>query len=171
MDISTGFICNLAKQFSECTEEERNQIFKDLITAPILHSDFTFGRVAGKQGAVIITATDDGKVLYQGRSKKGDEGVKDSPVEHYNGIHVSDHEAALIKHGNQHQECLGHIRRYARKFKRKAHQVMSFRSQKGLDRFCDGLSVIESIKAEGGSVFNGIAARFNKRRAADQEQQ
>jgi hypothetical protein len=247
------------------------------MTAPVLHSDFTFGRVAGKQGAVIITATDDGKVLYQGRLKKGDEGVKDSPVEHYNGIHVSDHEAALIKHGNQHQECLGHIRRYAknevqnepgktwgkktiewidrstgywhevddgfkkydsetaemyiaefmeilntareeyeyeppsdyfkdgyntykrmeespedyvlflrnpsvpptnnlaeryaRKFKRKAHQVMSFRSQKGLDRFCDGLSVIESIKAEGGSVFNGIAARFNKRRAVVQEQQ
>ena len=40
---------------------------------------------------------------------------------------------------------------------------MSFRSQKGLDRFCDGLSVIESIKAEGGSVFKGVAARFNKR--------
>ena len=48
---------------------------------------------------------------------------------------------------------------------------MSFRSQKGLDRFCDGLSVIESIKAEGGSVFIGIAARFNKRRAVVQEQQ
>ena len=276
VDISTGFICNLARQFSECTEEERNQTFKDLMTAPILHSDFTFGRVAGKQGAVIITATDDGKVLYQGRSKKGDEGVKGSPVEHYNGILVSDHEAVLIKHGSQHQECLGHIRRYAkgeaenepektwgkkldewitdsvrywhevddgfreynketaetliarfmeileiarkeyeyeppsiyykdgyntfkrmeespedyvlflrnpnvpptnnlaercaRKFKRKAHQVMSFRSQKGLDRFCDGLSVIESIKAEGGSVFNGVAARFNKRRTVVQEQ-
>ena len=53
--------------------------------------------------------------------------------------------------------------RYARKFKRKAHQVMSFRSQKGLERFCDGLSVTESIKAEGGSVFKGVAARFNKR--------
>ena len=29
----------------------------------ILHSDFTFGRVADKQGAVIITATDDGNVV------------------------------------------------------------------------------------------------------------
>ena len=114
VDISTGFICNLAKQFSECTEEERNNTFKDLMTAPVLHSDFTFGRVAGKQGAVIITATDDGKVLYQGRAKKGDDGVKGSPVEHYNGILVSDHEAALIKHGKEHQECLGHVNRYVK---------------------------------------------------------
>ena len=36
--------------------------------------------------------------------------------------------------------------RYGRKFKRKAHQVMSFRSQLGADRFCDGLTITESIK-------------------------
>ena len=51
--------------------------------------------------------------------------------------------------------------RFARKFKRKSHQVMSFRSQDGVNRFCDGLSVIESVRAEGHNVFEEIAARFN----------
>lgn len=114
VDISTGFICKLSKQFSDCTKEERDGIFDELITAPTLHSDFTFGRACGKQSAVIITATDDGKVLYQGRTKKGDEGVKGSPVEHYSGTLVSDHEASLIKHGERHQECLAHVKRYAK---------------------------------------------------------
>jgi hypothetical protein len=113
IDISTGFICNLSKQFSECTQEERDRIFKELMTEEVLHADFTFGRTGGKQSAVIIT-TGNGKVLYQGRTKKGDEGVKGSPVEYYSGTLVSDHEAALIKHGERHQECLGHVKRYAK---------------------------------------------------------
>ena len=269
IDISTGFICNLAKQFSECTKEERDEIFNGLSAAPVLHSDFTFGRSYGKQSAVMITATDDGRVLYQGREKKGDEGVKGSPVEHYSGTLVSDHEAALIKHGRRHQECLAHVKRYVkgeaenepektwgskmeawirdsigywhevdagareydrsaaeayidrfmdilktareeygyeppskyykdgyntykrmeespeeyvlflrdpgvpptnntaerygRTFKRKAHQVMSFRSQLGVDRFCDGLTITESIKEQGGNLFDGVTERFNSR--------
>ena len=267
--ISTGFICNLAKQFSEYTEEERNQIFQELRSEKILHADYTFGRCGGKQSAVLITATSTGKVLYQGRPKKGDEGIKGSPIEFYNGTLVSDHEAAFLKHGKAHQECMAHIKRYAkgeaetepektwgrqmdewikesveywndvntgrrkyeketadgyanhfkeilelageeyeyelpskyyregyntykrmsespeeyllflrdptvpptnniaeryaRKFKRKVHQVMAFRSQKGVDHFCDGLSIIESLKAEGENVFEGITARFNDR--------
>ena len=269
IDISTGFICKLAKQFSDCTKEEREQIFNELMSADVLHADFTFGRSCGKQSAVIITATDDGKVLYQGRAKKGDEGVKGSPVEHYSGTLVSDHEAALIKHGNRHQECLAHVKRYVkgeaenepektwgkkmdewikdsvrywhevddgfreyskadadkyidrfreiimtareeyeyeppskyyregyntfkrmeetpdnyvlflrdpsvpptnniaerygRKYKRKAHQVMSFHSQKGSEYFCDGLTITENIKAQGGNLFEEMADRFNRR--------
>lgn len=268
VDISTGFICSLAKQFSDCTEEERDGIFRDLLTAPVLHGDFTFGRACGGLAAVIIAVTDDGRVLYQGRKKKGVEGVAGSPVEHYSGTFVSDHEAALAKHGGRHQECLIHVDRYvkgamenepekawpgemhnwisesvsywndvsegekeydsaeaerlvgkfmeilkkaageyeydppskynregyntykrmaedpeeyvlflrdpsvppsnniaercARKFKRKAHQVMSFRSQDGVNRFCDGLSITESIKAKGGNLFDEVASRFNK---------
>lgn len=53
--------------------------------------------------------------------------------------------------------------RCARRFKRKAHQVMSFRSQEGADRFCDGLSITESIKAQGGNLFNEVTERFNNR--------
>lgn len=268
LDISNGFICNLSKQFSDLTKEEREGIFKDLVTAPTIHTDFTFGRAAGRQTTVIITTTPEGKVLYQGRRKKGDEGVKGSPVECFSGTVVSDHEATFVKRGGRHQECLSHLKRYAigasenepektwskhlvtwikesvgfwddvddgvrhydkeqaeayisrfmdivktakeeyeyeppskyyregfntykrmeekpddyvlflrdpsvcptnniserfaRKFKRKSHQVMSFRSDKGVDRFCDGLSVMESIKSKDGNVFEAVTEIFNQ---------
>ena len=263
--LSAGFICNLSKQFSEQTKEERDEIFLKLFSAPVLHADFTFGRMNGSQASVMICAAGD-TVLYQGRPKKGDEGVAGSPLEFYDGILISDHEAALIKHGSQNQECMAHIKRYlinsienekgltwnmrmkewikdaltywndiqdggeempervtelerrydeimatakseyeyeppseyfkegyhlykrmaeekerytlflhdpavepdnnlaercARKFKRKAAQVMCFRSQKGVDWFCDGLSIIQSLKAAGKNIYESVTERFN----------
>ena len=267
LSLSDGMICSLSKQFSDKTEDERNEIFFDLFSAPIMHADFTFGRVAGKQGAVIITATPEGKVLYQAREKKGDDGVKGSPLEFYDGILVSDHESAIIKHGSLRQECMAHILRYmrasienerdktwssdmlkwiskaikywnlidtgkenydekeakklidefnkilekakeeyeyeppteyyrdgyntflrmyedresyvlflrnpsvpptnnlaersGRRYKRKNAQVMSFRSMKGAEYFCDGLSIRESIKSKEENLFNELTDRFN----------
>jgi hypothetical protein len=265
IDLSTGLICNLSRQFSEKTKEERNEIFLKLFSSPSMHSDFTFGRMNGSQTAVIICAADD-NVLYQGRSKKGDEGVKGSPLEFYEGTLISDHEAALIKHGSKNQECMTHVKRYvissieneknltwnsmmkewisdavfywknvnngcpedhkevekleqrydeiietakgeyeyeppsdyykdgynlykrmaeekekyllflhdisiepdnnlaercARKFKRKAAQVMCFRSQDGVDWFCDGLSITQSIKAQGKNLYESVTDHFN----------
>lgn len=265
LDLSTGLICSLSRQFSEQTKEERDEIFLKLFSAPVMHADLTFGRMNGSQTAVMICAAGD-TVLYQGRPKKGDEGVAGSPLEFYDGILVSDHEAALIKHGSQNQECMAHIKRYiinsienekdltwntmmkewikdavtywndihdggkeapekaagsdrrydeimaaakseyedeppseyfkegynlykrmaeekerytlflhdpsvepdnnlaercARKFKRKAAQVMCFRSQDGVDWFCDGLSIIQSIKAAGKNLYESVTERFN----------
>ena len=40
---------------------------------------------------------------------------------------------------------------------------MSFRSQLGVDRFCDGLTITESIKEQGGNLFEGVMERFNSR--------
>lgn len=265
LNLSTGLICSLSRQFSEQTKEERDEIFLKLFSSPVMHADFTFGRMNGSQTSVMICAAGDA-VLYQGRPKKGDEGVAGSPLEFYDGILVSDHEAALIKHGSQNQECMAHIKRYlissienekgltwntmmkewikdaflywnevhdrgeeepekaaellrrydeiiakaeeeyeyeppseyfkdgynlykrmaeekekytlflhdpsvepdnnlaercARKFKRKAAQVMCFRSQNGVDWFCDGLSIIQSIKAAGKNIYEAVTERFN----------
>lgn len=265
LSLSTGLICNLSRQFSERTEKERSEIFLKLFSAPVLHADFTFGRMNGKQTAVIICAAGD-TVLYQGRDKKGDEGVTGSPLEYYDGTLISDHEAALVKHGSRNQECMTHVKRYvissienekdlkwnfmmkdwikeavdywndvregapedpllvarlekrydeiiskakaeyeyeppgeyykdgynlykrmeeekerymlflhdpsvepdnnlaerfARKFKRKASQVMCFRSQNGVNYFCDGLSITQSIKATGGNLYESVSQRFN----------
>lgn len=254
IDLSSGMVCNLSRQFSEKTQEERDQIFLGLLASPNLHADFTFGRMNGKQAAVILCATPD-LVLYQAREKKGHEGVKGSPVEIYNGTIISDHESTFHSYGTNHQECLVHVERYlrssienepglewnrqmlewvrsaihywngvhkggasdedevsrlearygeilkkakeeyeyeppseyfrdgynlykrmaedkddyllflrdpsveptnnlaernGRKFKRKAAQVMGFRSMDGVTYFCDGLSVIQSMKIFGG---------------------
>lgn len=269
IDLSNGFICGLSKEFSEKTEAERNEIFLELAGSELMHTDFTFGRVNGKQGAVMICTAGD-KVLYQGRRKKGDEGVRGTPLEYYDGTVVSDHEAALVKHGGRNQECLVHVSRHAkgsaenepdrkwnrmltewidrsmdywkqvkekavpyneeqaetyiveleqilakakeeyeyeppskyyrdgynlykrmaedmeryvlflrdpsvppnnnvaerfgRKYKRKAHQVMAFRSDKGHDYFCDCLTVTESMRSRNENVYDSITDRFNQKR-------
>ena len=265
IQISNGMICNLAKQFSRKTETERNELFLKHLGTDVLHADFTFARKKGKQTAAMITATKD-SVLYQSKAKKGDEGVKGTPVELFNGTLVCDHESAIVKHGSRRQECISHIRRYtiasienepkmkwnhkmrrwikraikhwnsyqeenaeawhkmsdklieqfleivrlgmteyeydppskyfrdgfnlckrmnespedyilflrdptvpptnnlaercARKFKRKAHQVMSFRGDHGDEYFCDALSIIETLKLRKLNLYQEIASRF-----------
>lgn len=270
IDLSAGMVCNLSRQFSEKTQKERDEIFLRLVASPSLHADFTFGRVNGKQAAVIICATPD-FVLYQGREKKGHEGVKGSPIEVYHGTIIRDHEATFQSYGDRHQECLVHVERYlrssvenepglewngemlewvksaihywnewqesgvaddgkvgelerrydqiiqkaekeyeyelpseyfrdgynlykrmaedrgdyllflhdptvapsnnlaeryARKFKRKAAQAMAFRSTKGVSYFCDGLSILETLKSEGENIYEATALRFNDGREA-----
>ena len=269
IDLSNGMICNLARQFSEKTQEERDQIFLGLLASPSLHADFTFGRMNGNQASVIICATP-GLVLYQGREKKGHEGVKGSPVELYQGTLIHDHEATFQNYGTRHQECMVHVERYVRssienepklkwnkqmlewiksaihyyngrpegaavdeeqvaqfetrydeiiekareeyeyeppgdyfrngynlykrmsddkedyllflhdpsvepsnnlaersgrKFKRKVAQVMGFRSMDGVIYFCDGLSVIQTLKSNGENLYDAVISRFNKRGA------
>lgn len=266
LELSTGMICDLSRQFSEKTEEERNEIFLKLLASPVMHADFTFGRMNGKQNAVIVCATEDA-VLYQAREKKGHEGVKGSPVELYQGTIVSDHESTFLNYGTRHQECMAHVERYVRssienepelkwnremlewiqkaihrwkeipegeqlsqeelselldsydkimqkakeeyeyeppsgyfrdgynlylrlskdkedyvlflkepsvpptnnlaercgrKYKRKSHQVIVFRSQSGSVYYCDGLSVIESLRHQNANVYEEIAKRFNQ---------
>lgn len=266
LNLSAGMICRLSKEFSKKTQKERDEIFLKLLASPHMHVDFTFGRVNGKQGTVII-CTSEGKVLYQGKEKKGHEGVKGSPAEFYEGTVISDHEAALLHCGSRHQECLVHVERYlrssienepglewnrqmlewikeaihyrnsiaegakadkakteelaarygkildkakeeyeyeppggyfrdgynlysrmsedredyllflydpsvpptnnaaenaARKYKRKNAQAMCFRSEEGRDYFCDGLSVMESMKAEGENLYEGVVKRFQQ---------
>lgn len=267
IDLSCGFISNLSKELSGKTEPERAEIFLKLMASPMMHADFTFGHSADGQTTVMICANED-SVIYVGRPKKGDEGVKDTPLENYDGVVVSDHESAIKKKGGNHQECLAHILRYlrcamlmekektwhkkaadwiaeaiaywwevkegsseykktkvnkyinelksilklaekeyeekpaskyytegrntfirmkedfeeyvlflrdpqipptnnkaerfARKYKRKDHQVMAFRSQKGSYLFCNGLTIMESARTKGENLFEGLTERFNQ---------
>lgn len=267
INISTGCISNLSRQFSKMTEDEREEIFMQLLGAPFMHGDFTFGRMNGKQATVLICATPY-QTMYIGKAKKGNEGIEDSPLELYIGTVISDHEKAFAKCGSAHQECMQHIERYlkgsienepnitwstamldwvkraikywkevnrekvpystetvaefireydkiietakteyannppgkyytegyntyqrmyserdnyqlflkeitipptnnqaerdARKFKRKAHQVMSFRSQSGVNYFCDGLTVLQTLKRNTENVYHQVVEIFNR---------
>ena len=52
--------------------------------------------------------------------------------------------------------------RCARVYKRKNIQAMCFRSKNGVKYFCDGLSVIQTIKNRGENLFIAVTNRFNK---------
>ncbi len=113
LDLSSGMICQLSKEFSEKTQEERNEIFRELLASPSMHADFTFGRVCGTTAVVMVCVAGD-LILYQGKEKKGHEGVKGTPVELYQNTIISDHESTFHNYGSKHQECLVHVERYLR---------------------------------------------------------
>lgn len=266
LDLSTGFISNLTKEFSTKSQPERDNVFNELLASPYMNVDFTFGRMNGKQTTVLVCVAGD-KILYQGKKKKGAEGIEGSPVPLFSGTIVSDHERVFLDKGKRHQECLTHVKRYSkgaselepdkkwsemmqewisravharnesrreeldavknaaklekefhdiletarkefeyeppednlkdgynlfkriyeapddytlflnditipptnndaeragRKFKRKAHQVMAFRSQEYVEYYCDGLTVIQSLKAQGLNVYDRIAEIFRR---------
>ena len=266
LTLSKGMVSGLAKQFSEKSEEERNEIFLKLAGSDVLHADFTFGRREGKTGTIMICATPEA-VLYQAKDKKGHEGVKGSPLEIYEGTVISDHEKTFRNYGTRWQDCVQHIERAAmgvmeneperkwsgallnllkemqhyvnsigegnelseekvreyemkfdeiaqdakksyedeppgdyykegynlsvrlnedrdaillflhdssvpatnnlceraaRVYKRKSHQVMSFRSKSGDEYYCDGLSVIQTMKKQGKNLVNGVTEIFKK---------
>ena len=49
----------------------------------------------------------------------------------------------------------------ARKYKRKNAQAMCFRSEEGRDYFCDGLSIMESMKMKDEKLYEEVIERFN----------
>ena len=111
IDISTGEISNLLKEFSRKSEQEQKKIFNELATAPVLYSDATVSRVNGKGKAVIVCATPNAVQFYF-KDHKGHEGLKETPVEFSTGTLVHDHDKTYYSYGGNHQECLAHILRY-----------------------------------------------------------
>lgn len=113
LKLSKGFVNGLAKEFAEKTEDERKKVFADLLVSPVLQTDFTNARVNGKTMQVMVCATPDGrKIQYYAREHKGHEGIKDTPVETYQGIMVHDHDKTFYSYGSGHQECDEHVLRY-----------------------------------------------------------
>ena len=50
--------------------------------------------------------------------------------------------------------------RCARKYKRKAHQMMSFRGDHGDEYFCDALSILETLRLRKLNLFKEVSSRF-----------
>ncbi len=111
LKLSKGMANKLGKEFASKTEQEREEIFSELLLSPVMHTDCTNAVVNGKSAYVFICASPDGKALYFARRKKGHKGVEGTPVEDYDGVIVQDHEATFYQYGIDHQECLAHILR------------------------------------------------------------
>ena len=112
LSLSKGMINGLAQEFSKKTKEEQQELFAELVESPVLHTDFTTARVNGKNMAVHICGTEDGKAMFKAREHKGHKGVEGTPVEYHLGILVHDHELTFYNYGTGHQECLVHVLRY-----------------------------------------------------------
>ena len=111
LDISTGAIKNWSKEFSEKSKEDREELKRQILASGVIHADFTFGRKQGKMSSVLIMTNGDA-AFYSSVSAKGNAGVQESGLDAYNGVLVSDHEAAFVNLDCLHQECMSHTLRY-----------------------------------------------------------
>jgi len=57
--------------------------------------------------------------------------------------------------------------RMGRVFKRKQHQVMAFRSFGGLDKLCDALGVVATLRESGKNLYESVAAIFDMPESRD----
>ena len=112
LNISKGMVSSLCREFAMKTEQERKNLFADMLLSPVMHTDCTNAKVNGKPAYVFVCTTPDGKTMYFARDKKGHEGVKGTVAEDYQGILVHDHERTFYNYGTGHQECLAHVLRY-----------------------------------------------------------
>jgi hypothetical protein len=111
LNISNGMINGLSKEFAKNTIAEQDKAFADLLLTPVMNTDCTNARIGGRSAYVYVCATPT-NVMYFAREHKGHQGVKDTPVEDYQGILVHDHDRTFYNYGTGHQECLTHALRY-----------------------------------------------------------
>jgi len=108
---SAGMLNRLSNEFSKKTQPEQEKAFADMLLTPAIYTDFTTAKLNGKNMAVLVCANDTG-VIYFAKEHKGHEGVKGTPLETYQGTLIHDHDTTFYNYGDNHQECLEHIRRY-----------------------------------------------------------
>ena len=109
--LSKGLINSLSRQFSDATVHDRQKIYDMLLLAPSMHTDFSPGRVNGKNVQVLI-CTNPYETLYCFSEHKGHQGIIGTPVEEYLQTLVHDHDITFYNYGGDHQECLAHVLRY-----------------------------------------------------------
>ena len=111
IELSRGMINGLTKEFSKKTEEDQLEIFTKLLNSSNMGADFTGAKVNGKHSQVLVLGNETAHMFYA-REKKGHEGVQGTPMEHYQGVLMHDHDITFYSYGKLHQECLVHILRY-----------------------------------------------------------
>jgi len=111
LDLSTGMISQLASEFSAKSEPERREAVAKLMSAPVMHADFTNANVGGEGRQVLILANE-GASMMIARESKGHRGVEGTPLAGYVGCAVHDHDTTFYSYGTSHQECMQHNVRY-----------------------------------------------------------
>lgn len=111
VSLSSGTICNLSKEFSAATKEDRDRIFSRLLHSNVLYSDATVSNINGKRNAVILCSNAE-DVLFMHSERKGHHGLSMTPIKDFTGTIVHDHDLTYYSYGKHHQECLAHILRY-----------------------------------------------------------
>lgn len=108
--VSEGMICNLTREFSIKSKEEKDEIIRTLREGPWMHIDTTYTRVNGKNGYIDICTSPDATQYTYG-DHKGTRLAEQTAANGFEGILIHDCEPTFFNHGSEHQICLVHIER------------------------------------------------------------
>ena len=111
LDLSTGMVWGLSREFSAKSAPERARAVESLMSSPVMHADFTVANVGGEHAQVLVLADGSTCRMYA-RGRKGREGVAGTPLEGYVGRVVHDHDLVFCNYGTSRQECMRHNVRY-----------------------------------------------------------
>lgn len=153
LKISKGMVNGLCEEFSAKTESEQKAAYEMLLSSPVMNTDFTNANVNGKSAQVLICAAPDtAAALFIGRENKGHQGIKDTPVQIYQGILVHDHDRTFYNYGQKHQECMQHNIRYLKGSEENEPELTWNKKMKEIVRemihYRNGISEEEEIDSE-----------------------
>ena len=108
---SRGMINQINGELANKTQQERAEMFAQLMSGDVLYTDMTGARMNGSLKNVVI-CTNKEDLMYFFRDHKGDAGFQGTPAEFFQGTHVHDHDKSAYHYGTSHQECNEHHLRY-----------------------------------------------------------
>lgn len=111
LDLSDGMVKGLVREFSAKSGPERDAAVAALMSAPVMHADFTCANVGGDGRQVLVLANGGARMMLA-RESKGHKGVEGSPLADYVGCVEHDHDTTFYSYGTSHQECMQHNIRY-----------------------------------------------------------
>ena len=111
LDLSDGMVKGLVREFSAKSGPERDAAVAALMSAPVMHADFTCANVGG-DGKQVLVLANGGACMMLARESKGHKGIEGSPLADYVGCVEHDHDTTFYSYGASHQECMQHNIRY-----------------------------------------------------------
>ena len=111
LNLSTGFLAGLEREFSDKTSLDRQHIWERMLKCPYMHVDGTTVYVNGKQRTILVCTSPAGTLYFYSESK-GHKAVRKSVLKDYQGTVISDEESTFFNYGTNHQGCLEHELRY-----------------------------------------------------------
>lgn len=117
LGVSTGWVAKQLGVFANAAKSDVLKIFQELFDSKWMHADTTVALCNGRREAISVASN--GNAAYFSHTKhKGAQAVASLPCAPglgYEGDGVTDREAAMLKIGIDHQDCLAHYFRELRR--------------------------------------------------------
>jgi hypothetical protein len=111
LKVSKGSVHNFLADFSRVAKDGISDIAKAAKASALLGADATHTRSEGHQ-SYIYTFNSSDSVIFKASDHKGDEPLRGSVIDGYEGIVLSDHDLSYYHYGTANAECNVHVLRY-----------------------------------------------------------